>query len=288
MNQHENGDQDLDSTDVESCPRVDPHAAHRPGDTIDFDRPSTARMYDYYLGGSANFAVDREAAEQALAIAPDGGSYVRANRSFLRRAVAYLCDCGIDQFLDLGSGIPTVGNVHHAAHEYNPAAKVAYIDLDPVAVHHARHLLGDDPLATVTEADLRTPDDVLTGASELLDFDRPVAVLAISVMPFVADPDAPADIVAAYRDACAPGSYLALSHGSPMTLTDDQVRRTQAIYERAGTTLTWRPRHDIEPMFAGYCLVDPGLVLIGQWRPDPSDPTPPEVTNGYAGLGYLS
>ncbi|MDR7299894.1 SAM-dependent methyltransferase [Haloactinomyces albus] len=256
---------------------------------VDVDRPSAARMYDYYLGGSAHFAVDRQAAEQALAAAPGGGDYTRANRSFLRRVVGYLCRAGIDQFLDLGSGIPTVGNVHEVAHEHNPASRIAYVDIESVAVAHARQLLGTEPRVTVTQGDLRRPDTVLSapGVAGLLDFTRPVAVLAISILPFIPDSDEPVAIMAAYRQACVPGSYLAVSHGSPVTLSAEQVRRSEAVYRHTTTPLTWRSRDEIAAFLPGYRLVEPGLVLLGDWHPDPGEHTPAEATNGYGALGFL-
>ena len=183
---------------------------------IDIERPSVARMYDYFLGGSHNFATDRELAKQALNVFPDAPYIVRANRAFLRRAVTMLCGLGVDQFLDLGSGIPTVGNVHEVAHAANPMARIVYVDSDPVAAVHSAALLSNEPLVHVLHADLRDPELVLQEAATEgeLDLSRPVAVLLVSVLPFIPDADDPAGIVAEYRDGTAPGSYLAISHGT--------------------------------------------------------------------------
>lgn len=252
---------------------------------VDTSAPNVARMYDYYLGGAANFAVDRDAAEQALAITPEIGRFARANRSFLARAVTYLCGQGIDQFLDLGSGVPTVGNVHEVAHRHNPSARVAYVDHAPVAVSHARTLLADDARVSVTQADICTPQEVLSapGVSDLLDFTRPVAVLAVAILHFVDDANDPATILGSYRAACAQGSYVALSHASPITMTDEEVHGGQHIYRSTTTPLLIRSHSEITALLDGYTLVEPGLVPINHW------PTVGEDTaaNGYGAVGHL-
>ena len=167
-------------------------------DEIDIERPSVARMYDYFLGGSHNFAADRELAERARQVFPDAPYVVRANRAFLRRAVTALSGLGVDQFLDLGSGIPTVGNVHEIAHAADPSAQVIYVDADPVAAAHATALLQGERRVGVLHADLRDPQAIVSAAADSgrLDFSRPVAVLLVSVLPFVPDEDDPAGIVA--------------------------------------------------------------------------------------------
>lgn len=251
-------------------------------DQPDVDSPNAARMYDYYLGGAANFAVDRAAANRALAVTPEIGRFARANRSFLGRAVAHLCAAGIDQFLDLGSGVPTVGNVHEIAHRHIPTARVAYVDVEPVAVSHARGLLGQHPQVTVTQADIRDPGQVLAapGVAGLLDFTRPIALLAVAILHFLPDSDDPAALMAAYRRACPPGSYLCLSHASPITMTTQQVAGGQEIYSSTTTPITPRPREAIAAMLADWPLLDPGLVALDQWRPETTEP----LANGYAAL----
>lgn len=251
----------------------------------DVDSPNAARMYDYFLGGAANFAVDRDAADRALAVTPEIGRFARANRSFLGRAVTHLCSLGIDQFLDLGSGVPTVGNVHEIAHRHCPTARVAYVDVEPIAVSHARWILGEHPQVTVTQADIREPEQVL-GSPEvtgLLDFTRPIALLAVAILHFVADDDDPAALLEDYRRACAPGSYLCLSHASPITMTAEQVAGGRAIYRTTTTPITPRPGDDIAAMLNGWQLLKPGLVPIAQWRPDTDEPP----ANGYGALAYL-
>ncbi|MGH3977785.1 MAG: SAM-dependent methyltransferase [Pseudonocardiaceae bacterium] len=258
---------------------------------IDFDVPSPARMYDYFLGGAQNSAADRASAEEAIARFPNVARTAQANRSFLGRAVRYCLETGIDQFLDLGSGIPTVGNVHEVAHAVNPDARVAYVDCEPVAAIHARHLLRDTSGVTITEADLRQPDVVLgsPGVAGLLDFTRPVALLTVSVLHFIDDLDDPWGIVARYRRALPPGSALVLSH-----VSDDQpdeelaaaVRAVNEIYRRTTTAGGPRDRAAIEAMFAGFTLVEPGLVDLVHWRPT-EDSTGADRSAFYGAVGHL-
>ena len=253
-------------------------------------RPSAARMYDYFLGGAANFSYDRDAAEQVMAAFPLMRTWAQANRSFLRRVVTHLCAQGIDQFLDLGSGIPTVGNVHEIAQRYRPNARVAYVDWDPVAVAHARQLLGDRDGVGVAAADIRRPAEVLAapGVADLLDFDRPVAVLAFAILHAVPDRDDPAVILRVYLEACCPGSYQALSHGVVTTMTDEQVERFVAAYRNTPTPATFRTADQVAALFEGYELVEPGLVLLDEWRPDdPAEAANAAGNNCYAGLGML-
>jgi hypothetical protein len=227
-------------------------------------------MYDYFLGGSHNFACDRELAERAMKVFPDAPHVVRANRSFLSRAVTALCELGIDQFLDLGSGIPTVGNVHEIATAARPGSRTVYVDSDPVAVAHASALLSGTPSVSVLHADLRDPDAVLRDAVRAggLDLSRPVGVLLVSVLPFVPDRDDPAAIVAAYREGTATGSYLAVSHGT----NDYQptvVGEIEHVYERTTQPGVFRSKGEVARILAGYELLEPGLVNLIHWRPEP-------------------
>lgn len=259
-------------------------------DQVDTEHPNPARMYDYFLGGAANFAADREAAERAAVAFPNIRSCVRQNRAFLNRAVHFLCMQGVHQFLDLGSGMPTVGNVHDIAHQHNPAAKVAYVDHEPVVVAHARRLLDGDPRITITQADIRKPGEVLVApeVAGLLDFGRPIAVLAVAILHFVPDSYGPQDILATYRNASAPGSYLALSHISQVTLTDAQVAAFTAIYQP--TPGVFRTQEEIRKLFAGYEMIDPGLLLVPKWRSEQQQPLSQqdsEQCNLYGAVGYL-
>jgi hypothetical protein len=246
---------------------------HRPAwapDEVDIERPSVARMYDYFLGGSHNFACDRELAQQAMKVFPDAPYVVRANRSFLCRAVTALCELGIDQFLDLGSGIPTVGNVHEVAAAARPGARTVYVDSDPVAVAHAAALLSNTASVSVLHADLRNPEAVLRDAVRAggLDLSRPVGVLLVSVLPFVPDQHDPAGIVAAYREGTVPGSYLTVSHGT----NDYQpklVGEIETVYKNTTQPGVFRSSEEVGRILAGYELLEPGLVDLIHWRPEP-------------------
>ncbi|HWE89030.1 MAG TPA: SAM-dependent methyltransferase [Pseudonocardiaceae bacterium] len=238
--------------------------------SIDRSRPSVARIYDWLLGGSANFAVDREAAQKVVAELTSMPLMARLNRSFLRRAVRYLVEQGIDQFLDLGSGIPTAGNVHEIAQAASPDARVVYVDVDPVAVNHARHLLADDPNATAVHADLRDVDTVLLEATTLLDFTRPIGLLLAAILPFIPDADDPSGIIDRYLSTLVPGSYLALSHG-----TNDQADNfggALAAYNNSVMRVTLRSHAELLDLLHGVDLVEPGLVWTTEWRPDGRDP----------------
>jgi S-adenosyl methyltransferase len=238
---------------------------------VDPTKPNVARTYDYFLGGKDNFAADRAAGEQIMRVSPEVQSTLRANRSFLGRVVRFLAgEAGITQFVDLGTGLPTQENVHQVAQAASPGAKVAYVDNDAVVLAHARALLASDDNTTVTGADLRKPADVLTdpGLLRLIDLAQPAAVLMIAVLHFVGeDENAPA-IVAQYRDALAPGSYLAMSLGTSDGVDPAKIADAQRVYRSATAQLTYRRRAQIEQLFDGFELVEPGLVRLPQWRPD--------------------
>ncbi|WP_229075635.1 SAM-dependent methyltransferase [Actinoplanes sp. DH11] len=254
---------------------------------IDVNRPSSARVYDYFLGGAHNFAVDRQLADQIASMTPNIGETMRSNRVFLRRAVRYLAGQGIRQFLDIGSGIPTAGNVHEIALDAAPGSTVVYVDIDPVAVEHSRAILAGVDGAGVICADVRDADRILaeTGKLGLIDFERPVAVLLAGVLHFVPDGDGPGAAVAALRAALAPGSYLLISHatgdGQP-----PEVIEAQRLSARTGTEIALRTAAEITAYFDGFTLVEPGLVFIPRWRPDPQDPVDehPERVGAYAGV----
>lgn len=268
-------------------PEDPPWSASRPA-REDFDRPSSARVHDYLLGGAVNGAVDRELALELTAREPHVVDMARENRSFLRRAVDFLARAGVDQFLDLGSGIPSRGNVHEVARRVDPSARIAYVDVDPVAVGHGEALLASTPRTSTTLADLRDVDAVLTAPSvtRTLDLSRPVALCLFSVLQHVPDADDPAGVVRRYLDVLAPGSAVALSH-----VCDDDVRfdvpglsRITGAYARGA--MHPRTLRDIAPMLSGVDLVAPGLVWASLWRPDPA-PRVRGVTCGHrAGVGF--
>jgi S-adenosyl methyltransferase len=265
-----------------------PRPAWAPDD-IDIERPAPARMYDYYLGGSHNFAADRELAEQAMAVWPDSPHIARANRAFLRRAITFAIEQGISQFLDLGAGIPTVGNTHEVAGRLNPHARTIYVDNDLVAVEHSRSLLTDTPNTAVVHADLRDTQAVLEQARGLLDFSQPIAVLMFAVLHFVPDADDPAAVVDAYRYASVPRSLLALTHATD-DFQPERLRDMEGVYRNATAGLTGRSHAQISALLRGYELVPPGLVSMIHWRPDPGstpDPLDGDVSrySAYAAVG---
>jgi hypothetical protein len=255
---------------------------------VDLSRPSAARVYDYYLGGSHNLEVDRRMAREAIGLWPDLPAIMQSNRAFLRRAVRYVAAKGIDQFLDIGSGIPTVGNVHEAAQQVNPRARVVYVDSDPVAVAHSRAILAGNERTEVVHADLRQPEALFEHPSvrATLDLNRSVAVLMVAVLHFVPDEDDPGDAVARLGARLAGGSYLVLSHASAEGRPEMAGSHRQ-LYSRTPTPMTMRSRAEIERLFDGFELVEPGLVWLPLWHPDhPADAEQqPERTTGYAGVG---
>lgn len=257
-------------------------------DDIDVERPSAARVYDYLLGGAHNFAADRRVAENVLAVAPEARQAVQANRAFLRRAVEFLVAAGIRQFLDIGSGIPTVGHVHEVAQGLAPESRVVFVDVDAVAVAHSRAILAGNELTAVVHEDVRRPERVLNSpeVSRLLDLDEPVAVLMVAVLHFLSDEDDPAGVVARLTGPLAPGSYLALSH-----ITDDgtaDMPVTRATYRQSGIDMTSRSRDRVEALFAGFELIEPGVVWVPQWHPESSIDVQydnPASSAIYAGVG---
>jgi S-adenosyl methyltransferase len=239
---------------------------------FDTTKAHQARIYDYLLGGKDNYAADRAAAEQALKIYPEWAFTARANRAFLGRVVRYLTgDVGISQFLDIGTGIPTAGNLHQVAQEIAPETRVVYVDYDPVVLAHARALLtsGEAGATEYIDADLRDTGTILDQAGKLLDFTKPVAVTLIALLHAIPDSDDPHAIVARLMDAVPSGSYLALSHIGPEFLSPDALTETQNMSGRIQQQITWRRREQVARFFEGTDLVEPGLVRVEEWRPEP-------------------
>lgn len=246
-------------------------------------------MYDYILGGAHNFAVDRELGDEVIRTCPDGAESMRANRIFLRRAVRHLVELGARQFLDIGSGIPTVGNVHEVARRVAPECTVLYVDIDPVAVAHSEAILLGDDRAGVICADLRDPDLIIEEASRLglVDFDRPVAVLLAGVMHFLAPADDPDAIVARLRSKLGKGGYLLISHVTEDRQTPEAIA-AQRLASRTPTPINSRTHAEIARWFDGMKMLDPGLVFIPQWRPDPGEEVEhPDRIGAYAGVGCV-
>lgn len=242
---------------------------------LDPSKSSPARVYDALLGGKDNYAVDREAARTLATKAPEVFQAVRANRAFLVRAVRYLADAGIRHYIDLGSGLPTAPNVHQVACEVHPDARVAYVDNDPVVVAHGR-ALNSSGINAVVQADLRDPDRILEHPDlrDLIDLRQPVGVLAVAVLHFLDDHDSVA-VVSRFREVMAPGSYLVISHASPGTRSDGDIGEVADTYREKTTAPLWiRTPEQIRAYFTGLDLVDPGLVPVQDWGPDPAGHLP--------------
>lgn len=255
-------------------------------DGVEVTVPNAARMYDYALGGYHNFAVDREYVERAEALAPGAIATGHATRGFVGRGVRWLVDAGVRQFLDIGSGIPTLGNVHEVAQRVAPESRVMYVDIDPIAVAHSRAILKGNVRAGVIQADVRNPDEILyhPDVMGLLDFSQPVAVLLNAVLHFVSDADDPHGIVATLRDELVRDSYVTITHGTvDVTLTDAQESVTK-LYDRTPTQV-WLRRHDqVLSMLDGLEVVEPGLVPVTSWHPDPDEADDPEIRHILAAI----
>lgn len=245
----------------------------RPGwasDDVDITVPNAARVYDVALGGFHNFEVDRTFFDRAEEMWPGLRLLAHANRAYLRRAVQWLADAGIRQFLDVGSGIPTLGNVHEVAQRSVPDARVVYVDIDPVAASHGQSILADNPNAAAIRGDLRRPREILEhpDVAGLIDLSQPVAILMIAVLHFVPDDDRPADIIARYRDAVASGSYLALSHGVIDEDPSDEQKKVSDLYRRTPTPVFLRTPGQVADLVAGFDVVEPGIVPVTDWHPE--------------------
>ena len=231
-----------------------------------------ARIYDYLLGGKNNYAVDREAAERALAVVPVLRDMAWENRRFLGRVVRFLAgEAGIRQFIDIGAGLPAQGNVHEVAQATAPGVRVVYVDNDPIVRVHGTALLAKDDSTTIIQADLRQPEEILEHPQlrKLIDFGEPVAILLITVLHFLGPEEDPFGIVAYLRDAMIPGSYLALSHATADQHPEAVASGVRAVAQ-GGVRVTPRSRAEIERLFAGFELVEPGLVYIPEWRSESS------------------
>ncbi len=252
---------------------------------VDPQRANIARVYDYWLGGTHNFLADQDVARAIAAVAPTAPLIGKANRAFLSRAVRFLTAAGISQFLDIGSGIPTQGNVHEVAQQASPAARVVYVDHDPVAVAHSKAILSGNPNASVINADLRSPERILDDerTRRLIDLSQPAGLLLVAVLHFIPDAEDPWRIVAALRDALVPGSYLVLCHGTDHG-QPETAHAVKEVYDRGvANALHLRSHSEILRFFDGFELADPGLVFIPQWRPD----SPADVPGNPAEYGNL-
>jgi SAM-dependent methyltransferase len=255
---------------------------------INTNVPQSARVYDYWLGGKDHFPADRALGDAIAEALPTIRIQVRAQRAFLGRAVRYLArDAGIRQFLDIGTGIPTAGNVHDVAQQTAPESRVLYVDNDPIVLAHARALMAGTPEGSVAfiQADLREPEAILgdPAVAATLDLAQPVGLALVGVMHHLRDSDDPRRVVATLVGALAPGSYLVLSQSTP-DFDPEAMRNLAAASEQGGIPNVPRSLADTEPFFAGLELVEPGLVPMAAWRPDPRAEQDPRSAYAYGGV----
>jgi hypothetical protein len=263
-----------DSVPEEVAARIDTGVAH------------PARVYDYWLGGKDNFAADREAAEQVIAVRPRIRADVRANRAFLGRAVRYLAaDAGIRQFLDIGTGLPSADNTHEVAQSAAPDSRVVYADNDPIVLAHARALLTSTPegVTDYVDADLRDTGQVLAQAARTLDLSQPAAVMLIAVLHHIPDTADPYGIVAQLTAAIAPGSYLVISHPAADIDTEAVAEVARRYNARVPAGQQRRSHEEMARFFDGLELLEPGIVQTTQWRPPVLGSTTPVPM--WAGVG---
>jgi O-methyltransferase involved in polyketide biosynthesis len=246
---------------------------------------NAARIYDYWLGGKDNFAADRKAADQVVGYAPEVPRLARENRAFLGRVVRFLAAAGIRQFIDIGTGLPTQGHVHEVLRAAAPDARVAYVDHDPVVLVHARALLKDSDRVTVVQGDLRDPDAVLSDPRllDLIDLERPVAVLLLAVLHLIGDDEQAAQAVARLRAAMAPGSYLAISHAvCRQDEHNEGIAKILKLYNEGpmkdSKRSVLRAETDVLAFFGDMEFVAPGFVPLTDWRPDPGESAQPPAS----------
>ncbi len=286
---------------MHKCTGVSAGMADDAGDVdvrVPLGQPTPARMYDYFLGGKDNFAVDRAAADALIGqLGVEKTRFVATeNRRFLGRAVEYLArECGISQFIDVGAGLPTMRNTHEIAQAANPGARVVYVDNDPIVLSHGRALLADNGATAIMPGDMREPDAILDAAPvrELIDFSQPVAVLFVAVFHFVVSAGHPryvpgladpGEIVAAFRDRVAPGSYLAVTHNSSDGASAADVAAAEDAYRSATAPMVIRSRAEVEALFAGWRLVPPGVVPACQWHSGPDEEPRTGIILGGVGV----
>lgn len=260
-----------------------------PDESVQF-KPSAARVYDCMLGGAHNLAVDRQVVKRLIAAYPNALAVARVNRAFLRRAMLFMVDQGIRQFLDLGSGIPTVGNVHEIAQKADPKCRVVYVDYEGAAVAHSRLLLERNRNATVLQADITEPDAVLNAPQtrKLINFDKPLGLLMVAMLHYISPAQDPNGVLRRYRDAMATGSYLAISHATSDFAVESLDRAVDEVRKSLPGSVFPRTRDEILEFFADFELVEPGLATTSTWRPE--WPAQPEMSLGgdalYAAVGH--
>jgi O-methyltransferase involved in polyketide biosynthesis len=268
-------------------PTSAPQPARSPID-LRTDVPHPARIYDYWLGGKDNFAADRQAAEAVIAVRPTVVRDIRANRDFLRRAVAWLASqAGIEQYLDIGTGIPTRPNVHEVAQAITPAARIVYVDNDPLVLSHARALLASSPQGATAylDADLRNPEQIAAQAAQTLDLTQPVALLLVGVLHLISEEEQPAAIITQLMKTLAPGSYLAVNAPASDVHTEEATEGARRLAQAGSTPVTRRSHEEVTAFFDGLDLIEPGVVQTHRWHPDPDFPTDDYEVSAWAALG---
>jgi SAM-dependent methyltransferase len=256
-------------------------------DDMLLDKPNPARIYDYLLGGYHNFEADRVMADKMNEVFPEMQQEAHSGRMAMRRYINFLVEQGIDQFLDIGSGLPTLGNVHELAQAANPAARVVYVDIDPVAVEHGRAILHENPDVTYIRGDVCQPAEILghDEVQNLLDLRRPVAVVLSATLAYVTDDEVADSAVRTLRDAMAPGSYIVIVHASFHEAPPHVIERLSKLYGAAAQNKA-RTYDELLKFFVDFELVEPGLVGIPSWRPEGNDEKSP-YTLGLIGVGRL-
>jgi hypothetical protein len=251
--------------------------AARPPAGIDQTAPNAARIYDWLLGGQDHYDADRQAARRLLRAVPEARQAARDNRAFLVRVTRWLTRQGIDQFIDIGSGLPAANPVHEVARQVHPDARVAYLDHDEVVVAHARALLAGTPGLAAVQADLRWPRDLLTRPEvrQVIDLSRPVAIMLIAVAHFLSDEDRPSEVIQAIAERAAPGSYVALSHVTADDIDPGAARAARAAYAGASVPVQPRSRAEVARLLAGLTLVPPGITDVRAWHRPRARPAPP-------------
>lgn len=267
---------------------TEPHSSTPAQPELNVGVPQSARVWNYWLGGKDNFAADRAAGDQVRAMLPGIVDIARADRQFLRRAVRYLVEeCGIRQFLDIGTGLPSANNTHEVAQGLAPESRIVYVDNDPLVLAHARALLTSSPegVTTYLDADVHKPDDILQRAAATLDFSRPVALMMLGIVNHIMDDEQAYPIVARLADALASGSYLVLAH--PTADIDGDAMRTAMTFmnESGGTPVRARTHDEITRFFAGFELLEPGVVSLTRWRPDPQQIGIAREVSEFCGVG---
>jgi O-methyltransferase involved in polyketide biosynthesis len=255
---------------------------------IDTTVPHSARIWNYWLGGKDNYPVDRQAGEQTLAVLPEIVDIARASRQFLVRVVRYLAaDAGIRQFLDVGTGLPTVNNTHQVAQQVAPESRVVYVDNDPLVLVHARALLTSSPEGATDyiEADARDVGTILTGAAATLDFARPVAVTMLGILPFIGDDDEAKGIVTRLMATMPAGSYLAITHSTSEVTGERVIEAVRQWNLVAPTPYRLRSPEQIAAFFESLVLIEPGIVSCPQWRPDSHDIGTAKKMDEFCALG---